>query len=399
LTSQQKTILTAPWPHYEQDEIEAVVSVLKSGKVNYWTGAECHNFEKEYALSVGCSHAVATMNGTVALELALYALDIPAGSEVITTPRTFIASASCIVARGCIPVIADVDPQSGNITAESIAKVITPHTKAIIAVHLGGWPCDMDPIMDLAKKHGLKVIEDCAQANGATYKSRPVGCLGHAAAFSFCQDKIITTGGEGGMLTTNDPVIWRKAWEYKDHGKSYEAVFERAHPAGFRWLHESFGSNWRMTEMQAAIGRVQLRKLPKWKAARKNNMDLLLNAFSRIPGLQVPKVPSYIEHAAYRAYAFVDLASLNPGWDRNRIMQAINSNGIPCLAGSCSEIYLEKAFTNAGYGPAERLPIASRMTETSLAFLVHPNLEVAQLQATIVAVEQVMAEAVTGKAH
>jgi len=382
-----------PWPFFSEDEIAACVRVLTSGKVNYWTGQECRAFEIEFAAAVGCKHAVAMSNGTTALEACILALEIPEGSEIITTPRTFIASASCIVARKCIPVMADLDPVSGNISAETISRVLTPKTKAIIAVHLGGWPCDMDPIMALAERHGLKVIEDCAQANGATYKGRPVGSLGHAAAFSFCQDKIISTGGEGGMVTTQKEDVWRRAWEYKDHGKSYEAVYHREHNPRLRWRHEPFGTNWRMTEFQAAIGRIQLRKLPEWTATRRNYMGMLMEAFRRIPSLRVPNIPDEIGHAAYRAYAFVELDRLKEGWTRDRIMQAINSRGIPCLSGSCSEIYLEKALLDAHFGPETRLPVAHAMSITSLAFLVHPTLEECHIKATTLAVEEVFAEA------
>ena len=256
----------APWPVFDEDEIDAVTRVLKSGRVNYWTGEECQAFEREFAAHCGAEYPISLANGTVALELALYAFGIGPGDEVIVPSRTFIASASCAVARGAKPVVADIDPVSQNLTADTIRAVMTRQTKAVIAVHLAGWPCDMDPIMDLAKAHGIIVIEDCAQAHGATYKGRPIGSLGDGAAFSFCQDKIMTTGGEGGMFVTSDEVAWENAWAYKDHGKSYEAVFHRQHSPGFRWLHTSFGTNWRMTEMQAAIGRHQLTKLAGWVA-------------------------------------------------------------------------------------------------------------------------------------
>ena len=364
----------APWPCYADDEREAVDRVLRSGKVNYWTGDEARQFEREYAAAVGCPHAVALANGTAALELALLALEVPAGAEVVTTPRTFIASASAAVVRGCVPVLADVALDSGNITAESIAKVLTPRTRAIIAVHLAGWPCDMDPIMALAREHGLKVIEDCAQANGAEYKGRPVGSIGDAGAFSFCQDKIITTGGEGGLLTTRDEAVWRRAWEYKDHGKSWDAVYKRDHVPGFRWLHESYGTNWRMTEIQAVIGRAQLRKLPEWNRIRREHMDLLFDRLSDLPTLRLPRPSSDLRHGAYKAYAYVRPETLRDGWTRDRLMVEITEQGVPCYSGSCSEIYLEKAFTSAGHGPALPLPNARELGETSLQFLIHPTL-------------------------
>ena len=394
-----RTTPFAPWPYFPQDEITAATAPLASGKVNYWTGTEGREFEKEFAAYTGCRHAVALANGSVALELALYVLGIAPGDEIITTCRTFIASASCIVMRGAIPVLADVDPVSQNITAETIRRCITSRTKAIICVHLAGWPCDMDPIMELARRHDLKVIEDCAQCHGATYRGRQVGSLGDVAAFSFCQDKIMTTGGEGGMLTTDDEDLWRRAWEFKDHGKSYDAVYNREHPPGFRWLHESFGANWRLTEMQSAIGRVQLVKLPEWTSIRNRHSAILTEGFSRIPVLRVTIPPPGIGHAYYKYYVFVRPELLhnykfkiqNPTLNcRDNIMAAINAEGIPCFSGSCSEIYREKAFIDAGYGPVGRLPVARELGDTSLMFMVHPTLSDTDMHDTVTAVEKVM---------
>jgi dTDP-4-amino-4,6-dideoxygalactose transaminase len=384
----------APWPYYAPDEIDSVTRVLASGRVNYWTGKECVQFEEAYAQHAGVRHAIALANGTLALELALYALGVGPGDEVIVPSRTFIASASCVVARGARPVVADVDPLSQNLTPDTIRAVLTPRTRAIVAVHLAGWPCDMDPIMELAREHGLYVVEDCAQAHGASYRGRPVGSFGDVAAFSFCQDKIISTGGEGGMLLTNNADWWEKAWAYKDHGKSYDAVFRREHAPGFRWLHESFGSNWRMTEMQAAIGRLQLDKLGEWVATRRRNAAQLAEGFARIPGLRLTSVPADVVHAYYRYYAFLELDRLHDGWDQTRIVAAILAEGIPCFVGSCSEIYREKAFTSAGLQPARRHPVAQQLGETSLAFLVHPTLDERAMQDTCEAVAKVMRAAV-----
>jgi dTDP-4-amino-4,6-dideoxygalactose transaminase len=377
-----------PWPHFEADEIEAAIRVLQSGKVNYWTGDEGRQFEKEFAGEAGCQYGVAVANGTVALELALCALGIGPGDEVIVSSRTFIASATCAVMRGAKTVIADVDPDSQNLTAETIRPLLTSRTKAIIAVHLAGWPCDMDPIVELAREQGIKVIEDCAQSHGATYKGRPVGSLGDVAAFSFCQDKIMTTGGEGGMLTTNDETIWNRAWSFKDHGKSYDAVYNRQHPPGFRWLHESFGTNWRLTEMQSAIGRIHLQKLPRFVEARRGNACVLTGCFSKIGGLRVTVPPAEIRHSYYKYYAFVRPDCLRDGWNRDRIMAAISAEGIPCFSGSCSEIYLEKAFPPE-MRPPHRLDVARELGETSLMFLVHPTLTEEDMLDTRHAVEKV----------
>ena len=379
----------APWPSYSRDEIEAAASVLASGKVNYWTGQEGHQFEAEFASFTGCRHAVALANGTVALELALEGLGIAVGDEVIVPSRTFIASASCAVMRGATPVIADVDPDSQNLTAETILAVLTPRTRAIVAVHLTGWPCDMDPILELAREHGLKVVEDCAQAHGASYRGRPVGSMGDAGAFSFCQDKIITTGGEGGMLITNDADLWSHAWAFKDHGKSYAAVYNRHHPPGYRWLHESFGTNWRLTEMQSAIGRLQLSRLQESVTARRSHAAVLTMRFSQMPALRVTVPAADTYHSYYKYYVFLRRERLREDWGQQRIIEAIQAEGVPCFQGSCSEIYLERAFPEA-MRPHERLPIARELGETSLMFPVHPTLSEADMHDISDAVEKVL---------
>jgi len=366
------------WPVFTTEEVDAVKDVLLSSKVNYWTGKECHRFEKEFASWSESKYAVALGNGTLALDVAFKALDIGSGDEIIVTSRTFIASISSIVNAGAMPVFADVDFSSQNITLDSIRSIITDKTKAIVCVHLAGWPCDMDEIMSLADDLDLYVIEDCAQAHGAKYKGMPVGSIGHIGCWSFCQDKIMTTGGEGGMVITNDESLWRKMWAYKDHGKSYEAVYERDHPEGFKWLHESFGTNWRMTEMQAAIGRIQLKRMPDWHAKRITNANKIWSTATQCKGLRVPIIPDYIEHAAYKCYIFVkgDIEL------RDKMMIEINKKGVPCYSGSCSEVYLEKAFDNTGFRPKKRLSVAKELGETSLMFLVHPTLTEEEIQKT-----------------
>ena len=369
----------ATWPQYAPDEIQAVTTVLRSGKVNYWTGSLCREFEKAYAASLGMDYAIAVANGTVALDLAWVALGIRPGDEIIVTSRTFLASVSSIVLAEASPVFADVDADSQNITAESVRPLITTKTRAILCVHLAGWPCDMDPLLALAREHGLYVVEDCAQAHGAFYKGRPVGSMGDIAAFSFCQDKIMTTGGEGGLVVTANQDWWSVMWSYKDHGKAYDAVYAKNPPEGFRWLHESFGTNWRLTEMQGAIGLHQLEKLGGWVDRRRANTRTLFAALRGLNGLRVPEPADDIHHACYKAYAFVQPEALRAGWDRDRIMREISAAGVPCLSGSCSEVYLEKAFDGTGLRPVERLPIAQRLGDTSLMFLVHPTLSVDDL--------------------
>jgi dTDP-4-amino-4,6-dideoxygalactose transaminase len=402
------------WPSFTTEEANEVQRVLLSNKVNYWTGTECREFEKEFATWAGTRHAVALANGTLALDVALKALGIGPGDEVIVTPRTFIASVSCVVNAGAAPVFAEVDINSGNITAQTISDALTPRSKAVICVHLAGWPCDMDPIMELARNHGLKVIEDCAQAHGALYKGRSVGSIGHVGAWSFCQDKIMTTGGEGGMVTTNDEALWRRMWSFKDHGKSYSAVYEREHPPGFRWLHESFGTNWRMLEIQAVIGRIQLRRMADWTARRRANVTALAKALMPFAAKNGPirlpqpgcfgctegcglggaeKCVAGCVHGQYKFYAYVQPRNLAGGWNRDRIIDSINALGVPCFQGSCSEVYLERAFDGTGLQPKVRLPVAKELGETALMFLIHPTLTEAEIQTTCNAIRMVLSRA------
>lgn len=386
----------APWPSFTQEEADAVERVLLSNKVNYWTGSEGREFEKEFAIFAGTSHAIAVANGTLALDLILAGMRIgahyfgSADDEVIVTPRSFMASVSTVANAGATPVFADIDRDSGNISAATIAPMITHNTKAIIGVHLAGWPCDMDEIMALANSHGIKVIEDCAQAHGGSYKGRPLGSIGHAAAWSFCQDKIMTTGGEGGMVTTNDAKLWDRMWSIKDHGKNFNTVYNKKHAPGFRWLHECFGTNWRLTEMQSVIGRIQLKRMPDWTKKRAENANAIINALIDFDCIRVPQTAHDKKNAYYKLYAYVDEEKLSKGWSRDQIIYEINAKGIPCMQGSCSEIYLEKAFNGTGWRPEHSLPVAKELGETSLMFLVHPTLSSENIADTVSAIREVL---------
>ena len=373
----------SPWPSFTKEEASTVHDLLLSNRVNYWTGDECRRFEKEFAVWTGVEYAITLSSCTVALEVALKSINVSTGDEVIVTPRTFLASVSSIVTIGAIPVFVDVDPVSQNITAETIKTSITNKTRAIVCVHLAGWPCEMDSIMKLAEAHGLYVVEDCAQAHGARYKEHSVGSIGHIGAWSFCQDKIMTTGGEGGMVTTNDRELWSKMWSFKDHGKSWDAVYKQKHRSGFRWLHESFGTNARMTEMQAAIGRIQLKRMSDWHQSRSENANAILKCCEQYPALfRVPRMPDYTSHAWYKCYVFLRPEGLADGWTRDRVIEETNSRGVPCFQGSCSEVYLEKAFDGTGFRPKIRLPVAKELGETSFMFLVHPTLTSDEIKLT-----------------
>jgi dTDP-4-amino-4,6-dideoxygalactose transaminase len=379
----------APWPLYDAQEIAAASAVLKSGKVNYWTGNQGRLFEEEFATATESKHAVAVANGTVALELALQALNIGVGDEVIVPSRSFVASASSVVMRNATPVFADISEESQTVTGETIEAVVTKKAKAIIAVHLAGWPCKMDGILCVAKRYNLKVIEDCAQAQGARYLGRSVGSFGDAAAFSFCQDKIMSTGGEGGMLVTSNDEVWRRAWSFKDHGKNVDAARDLPPSEKFQWLHESVGTNWRLTEMQSAIGRGLLSKLKKYVEKRRKNAGYLNNLLETLPALRLTIPLQETFHSYYKYYAFVRPERIRKGWDRDKVLLAVRAEGIPCFSGSCSEIYLERAFSGTPR-PTRRLAVARRLGGTSLMFLVHPTLGDEEMNDVYLALKKVM---------
>lgn len=384
------------WPQPSEAAAQAVADVVRSGRINYWTGDRGRLFERRYADSLGREHALALANGTVALELALRAFRIGPGDEVVVPARTFIATASACVATGATPVVADVDRDSGTMTAQTLEAACTARTAAVIPVHLGGWPADMDALLEVATARGLVVIEDAAQAHGAVYRGRPAGALGsHAAAFSFCNDKILSTG-EGGMLVLDDDDADSRAWAYRDHGKSRALVEESApdeDTCAFRWLVEDFGTNWRMPELCAPLGLAGLEQLSEWHDARTRNALRLAAALQELPGLRVPLPPHDIESAFYRLYAYVVPEALVTGWDRDRIARSLTAEGVPGLSGSCGEIYRERAFARHGLGPAVRLPVAAGLAATSLAFLVHPTLTDDDIDDTAAAMEKVMAVA------
>ena len=385
--------LISPWPYFDHHQINSAVGVLASGHVNAWTGSETIEFEREFANWSRCTHAIALANGSLALSSAYLAVGLGPGDEIITTPRTFIATSSSAVLLGAKPVFADVDVDSGVITAATIERHISPRTKAISVVHLGGWPADMPSICDLARAHRIAVIEDCAQAHGALINGQPVGSFGDVAAWSFCQDKIITTAGEGGMVSTSNSDLWDRIWSFKDHGKTHKSVFRKEHPPGFRWVHDRFGSNFRLTELQSAIGRTQLHRLPEWSAIRARNALLLADLLGDLSAVRVPLPSAHLTHAWYKFHAFVQPNALADGWSRDRILSEILALGYPAFSGSCSEIYLEKCFQDAGLAPTERLPVAQKLGETSLMFLVHPTITTEQMSGYAQAVRSVLQKA------
>jgi dTDP-4-amino-4,6-dideoxygalactose transaminase len=364
------SIKIAPWPVYEADEQIAVTNVLASGNANYWSGTECKLFEQEFATWCGVSYGLAVFNGTVALEIALKAAGIQRGDEVIVTSRSFLASAASVAAIGAIPVFADVDFDSGNLTAKTIQDVTTSKTKGVVVVHLGGWPADMPSILKFAGAHNLKIIEDCAQAHGATIGNQKVGSFGHVAAFSFCQDKIMSTGGEGGMIVTNDETIRDIAWSLRDHGRNRDQTLSDDHQFGFRWTQERIGTNGRMTEMQGAIGRCQLQKVSKWLKERTKNASMITQGLQHIDGINIPNTGDGSTNAFYRVTLVFDDAK-----KRDEVLLLLRESGVPATVGPCPEIYLEQAFGSESFAPANMKVTARELGKRTLVLPVHPGME------------------------
>lgn len=386
---------TKDYPYYPPELIKRVNKILKSGKVNYWTGNEGLSFEKEFSRYVGNKYSIAVSNGSVALEIALKALSLKKNDEIIVTPRSFIISASCVLNLGLKPVFSDVD-LNGNLCLNGIKKSYTKKVKAIILVHLNGLPCDMDPIINFAKKNKIKIIEDCSQAHGAIYKNEPVGSFGDISTWSFCQDKIISTGGEGGMISTNNKQVWKKCWSLKDHGKNYYSVFYKKHKLGFRWLHDENGTNYRMTEMQAVIGRYQLKNLNAQIRKRNQIAKKVLNSlklfWSKYRLISKPNFEcgSCIKknfkkdckncvHAFYRLNFYAKLKRN----DKLLLLKYMQKKNINCNEGPCPEIYKEKIFKRLKIYPSKKLTNAVELGNKSIAYHINPFTKLEKLERDI----------------
>ena len=358
------------WPFITDKMCSEVNKILKSGKLNQWNNNKVNEFEKKFSEYINSNYAVAVFNGTVALELCIKTLDLKLNDEVIVTPRTFIASGSCCAWLGLKPVFVDVDINSQNITLDSIKSAITEKTKAVILVHLAGWPCELEEIVNFCRNKGIYIIEDCAQAHGAKYNNKSVGTWGDINAWSFCQDKIITTGGEGGMVTTNNADLYKRAWSLKDHGKDYDTVFNKEHPPGFRWLHKNIGTNWRMMPIQAVIGIEALNLLDDWVNHRRMIANIYNENLKDISGVRLTLPPENIYHSYYKYYFFIESANFNIS--RDEIIDKINDKNIFCQVGSCSEIYKEIALQD--FKPSKKLINAKKLFETAILLKCDPTI-------------------------
>ncbi len=342
----------AGWPQFDENAIKGVEDVLRSGKVNYWTGPRGMQFEEKFAAWQGSKYGVSVATGTAALHTALAALGIGPGDEVIVPSYTFIATSFSVVQAGAIPRFADVNLDDHCISLESAEKLITPRTKAIMPVHLYGNVCDMDPLMAFAKKHNLKVIEDNAEAFGGYYKGRKTGTIGHAAACSFCQNKTFTTGGEGGMLTTDDEELAWQARGFRDHGYNVkERLNLLALEQKLPYIHNRVGWNYRMTEMQSAIGLAELERMDDWNMPRrKRNAHILMDALGELPQVKYMPIDTEDRQNGWFVCAF-SLDIENMGCDIAQFVEAAGAEGAPCWKVFWPQCHTESAFVDRhGFG-------------------------------------------------
>jgi len=347
-------------PLIDDEEKQAVLEVLDSGILAQ--GPRVKAFEEAFAEMCGVNHAIATTSGTTALHTALLANEIGAGDEVITSPFTFIASANSILYVGARPVFVDIDPITFNINPQLIEEAITPRTKAIMPVHLFGLSCDMDPIMDIASRHGLKVIEDACQSHGASYHGNKVGSFG-TGTFSLYPTKNITSA-EGGMITTNDDALAESCRVIRQHGMRR------------RYYHDELGFNFRMTDIHAAIGLAQLTKLDKFNKSRIDNARYLS---ANLKNVQVPQIPDGYSHVFHQYTIRVQDGR------RDSLIDHLSHNGIGCGVYYPVPIHKQTYYINElGYN--QSLPVSEQAAEEVLSLPVHPGLSQGDLDAIVAAV-------------
>ncbi|MFA4702000.1 DegT/DnrJ/EryC1/StrS family aminotransferase [Pyrococcus kukulkanii] len=357
-------------PLIGEEEIKAVTEVLKSGMLAH--GKEVEAFEREFAQYLGVKHAVAVTNGTAALDVALKALGIKPGDEVITTPFTFIASANAILFQGAKPVFADIDPKTFNLNPDDVLEKITNKTKAILVVHLYGQPADMKAFKEITEDYKLYLIEDCAQAHGAEFEGKKVGTFGDVAAFSFYPTKNMTTG-EGGMVVTNNDELAKKADLIRNHGQAE------------KYLHVELGYNLRMTNIAAAIGRVQLRKLDEWNEKRIKNAKLLTEGISKIEGLTPPYVDPRVKHVFHQ---YVIRVEDDFPLSRDELTAKLREKGIGTAVHYPMPVHWQPLYQKLGY-PKDICPNAIEASKRVLSLPVHPAVTEKDIEYIIGTLEEI----------
>ncbi len=340
------------WPSFDEGAIRGVEAVLRSGKVNYWTGKQGMEFERRFAEWQGSKYGIGVATGTAALHVAMAALGIGPGDEVIVPSYTFIASSFSVVQAGAVPRFADVNRDDHCISIESAERLVTRRTRAIMPVHLYGNVCDMDKVWAFAKKHNLFVIEDNAEAFGGEYKGKKTGTLGHMAGCSFCQNKTFTTGGEGGMVTTDDEDLAWEARSFRDHGYDVrERMNLLALEQKLPYIHNRVGWNYRMTEMQSAIGLAEIARMDSWNMPmRRRNGRILLDALGSLPQVLHAPIDTPERQNGWYVCAFsLDVEKM--GCDIAGFVKAASAEGAPVWKVFWPQCHTEKAFQeHRGFG-------------------------------------------------
>ena len=396
------------WPTFNEKVYDKITDILKSGKVNYWTGKVGMEFEKKWAEWLGVKNAISVANGTCALHTALASLGVGPGDEVICTSYSFIASSFCALQAGALPVFVDVGTDH-LIDPAKIEEAITERTKAIVVVHLYGMVADMDPIMEIAKKHNLFVVEDCAQCFGGVYKGKKACTIGNVGCFSFCQSKHFTTGGEGGMVVTNDEDL---AWEcrsFRDHGYDVKAKLNLLEMEGKQlYIHRRVGFNFRMTEMQSMIGLCELERFESWNLPNRiRNGKMLIAQLKDHPLIKYCPVDTEERQNSFWWAPFViDTDKLKDGVDTKQFIAAIAAEGVPVYSVLWPEMYKEQAYVDKnGFGTAKypfndpkardidyskfNCKMANWMTDRTISFFTHPVYTEEHTQAMIDAFKKV----------
>jgi perosamine synthetase len=329
------------WPAYGKEEIEVADQVLRSGHLARQSGTWVQRFEKEYARKFGIKHAIAVSSGTAAIHVALAALGVGPGDDVIHTAHCFIGTATPTLHAGAVPIFADIDERTFNISPASIEQQITPHTKAIVPVHLNGLPADMDSILRIAREHKLFVVEDAAQAHGSEFGGKLAGTMGVFGCFSFWEDKLITTAGEGGMIVTNDDDLALQARKIHHHG---EVRRDGDYYQGERlYYHDTLGYNYRMTEIQGAIGCVQLQRLDEYVRQRRQNAHRLTGLLSEVPGVIPPYEPENCKHVFYKYVVRLDRRATQAS--SKEVVEALSAEGIPVSRRYPTPLHQQPLFT------------------------------------------------------
>lgn len=360
----KKIISFNTWPTFTEKEIKVANKVIASGKVNYWTGIYCKKFELNFKKKFGLKHTISVANGSLALDAAVNVLNLKKNDEVIVTPRSYVSSASCVQKTSAKIRFVDVDLNTQNISIDEIKKNINSNTRLIICVHLAGWPCDIEKIKKIIGKRNIRIIEDCSQAHGAMINGKYAGSMGDISVWSFCNDKIISTLGEGGMISCKSDNLFKKIWAYKDCGKNLDKVLKKNKNNLFKWIHDFDGTNLRMTEIQAAVGNVQLEMLDNMIRKRSKNSSLIWKNILKSENIFAPIIPKNILHAGYRCYLFAKNKNT-----RNRFITHLNKNGIDANQGSCPEIYREKRFSR--YNNYKVLKNAKKLGDISVSLPSH----------------------------